>query len=205
MGTSPCRMGVAAKRGLSLLWVLFLFVQGCATSQAPSPRGRTYYTTANIWYTDANAIPSTNYPMGGRIPFGTKAKIEKVTRGRIVFRLDDGLPFTIVRRHGRISMREHFERYFSASDPKAPGGMFDDFTYAEKRNIELGNVELGMSREALLASYGYPPSHATPDLRRGYWRYWVTNRQQVGIGLIDGKVASIMKGKRSVSSLMEDH
>ena len=43
--------------------------------------GKTFYTTANIWYERPVLIESTNYHKGTVLPIGTKVKIKEVFDG----------------------------------------------------------------------------------------------------------------------------
>jgi hypothetical protein len=184
------------KRTITTFGLVFLFMQGCVTLPgSDSLQGKVYYTTANIWYTNPVEIKNTNYHMGAIIPFGTKGVIEKINRKKIMFRAENGASFTIIRmkRHSNISMQEHFHRYFSKTDPMAQGGLYHRFSEMEKQNIRKGNVVIGMAKEAVLSSYGYPPSHATPDLKADHWRYWIIGRQEVRVIFIDNRVSSIQK------------
>ena len=42
----------------------------------------------------------------------------------------------------------------------------------EQDHIEKGTVGGGMTKEAVLMAYGYPPSHRTPSLSMDTWTYW---------------------------------
>lgn len=45
-------------------------------------------------------------------------------------------------------------------------------TEAEIKSIKQGVIRSGMSKKAVLTSYGYPPEHQTPDLSDYQWIYW---------------------------------
>lgn len=180
-----------------LLSLLGVCIQGCATSKSViegvSLECEGYYTKANIWYTNPRLIKSTNYHIGAMIPFGTKVSIEKITRSKIVFRTNDGLVYELllIRKHSRSPIKDLFSRYFSATDPMIEGGLFASFTSEERENITQGNIVLKMSKEAVLASYGYPPSHATANLSQNHWRFWVVGRQEIWINFYKNRVKSI--------------
>ena len=40
---------------------------------------------------------------------------------------------------------------------------------------------VGMPKNAVLISYGYPPEHATPSLDTNVWRYWVNKMKSKNI------------------------
>lgn len=56
------------------------------------------------------------------------------------------------------------------------GNDFDQLTEAmseeEKTAIKGGYIIPGMSKKAVLASYGYPPEHETESLDSSEWLYW---------------------------------
>lgn len=143
-----------------------------------APQGKTYYTKVNIWYENPRRILSTNYHRGGRIPAGTEVKILNYGDGRITF-FDTGtgvMTLWHARRHSRITLQSLFDRHFSEENVRADGGKFDKLTEEEKTNIEAGTIANGMSKEAVLMAYGYPPSHRTPSLEMDSWIYWVGTR-----------------------------
>jgi len=43
---------------------------------------------------------------------------------------------------------------------------------SEKSSIEKGEVKAGMSKRAVLVSYGRPPEVATTSLDSNAWKYW---------------------------------
>lgn len=178
---------------LFILVYMCVVLSGCTTTRVGPPAGTTCYTKANIWYTTPSDIKSTNYHMGAMIPFGTKVTIDDIDRKRLVFTTENSMRCTIIymQRHSTISLLEHFHRYFSETNPRSRGSMFEGFSDMEKQNVKKGNVATGMCKEAVLASYGYPPSHATPELNVDYWRYWVIGRQQVSVYFFDDKVSRI--------------
>jgi len=157
-----------------------LIVLGCLglTGARLAPQGKTYFTRVNIWYENPGRILSTNYHRGGRIPAGTEVKILNYGNGKITF-FDAGtgvMTLWHARRHSRISLEALFERHFSEENVTAEGGTFNKLTEDEKRNVLAGTVANGMSKEAVLMAYGYPPSHRTPSLDVDSWLYWVGTR-----------------------------
>ena len=101
--------------------------------------------------------------------------------------------FTLVhaRKHTTISFRKLFERYFSETDVKSTDGQFSKFTKDEQENIENGTISAGMSKEAVLMAYGYPPSHRTPRLSSNVWNYWKSRYVRVLVSFKDNKIMSI--------------
>jgi hypothetical protein len=113
--------------------------------------------------------------MGVIIPVGTKVHVVSLKKKTITFQpLDSGITFTMthVRKYSTITMQEFFDRYFSIENPVAEGGRLQRFTYEEQKNIRSGKIAVGMSKEAVLMAYGYPPTHTTRDLSDNTWTYW---------------------------------
>jgi hypothetical protein len=154
---------------LSLTWAV-----GLQGKEPTEVGGQRLYTTANIWYERPDKIYSTNYHKGTILPSGTEVKDVSRAGNKIVFSEVSGLTYTLhhVKSHSTIALEELFERYFSTDDPMAEGGKFSRFTDEEKRHISSGTVSVGMSKDAVLTAYGYPPSHRTPSLAHNTWIYW---------------------------------
>ncbi|MFA5087665.1 MAG: hypothetical protein WC552_01370 [Candidatus Omnitrophota bacterium] len=157
--------------------VVLVLACGFAASaaQAAAPEGETYYTTANIWYEDAEKPISVNYHKGTMIPAGTKVKIDLCKKDKIKFTTESGVTLVFLNssKYSTIKLPELFDRYFSKDNPT--GGLnifFSKFNAKEKENIKKGTIAEGMSKEAVLMAYGYPPSHRTPDLKSDTWAYW---------------------------------
>jgi len=164
-----------------------------------NPAGETYYTKANIWYEGQRDILSVNYHVGAMLPAGTKVKIISVKSNQIVFEpLDMKTNFTLVnlRKYSTTNLNDYFNQYFSKEDVKAEGGIFSKFTKEELANIKKGTVVEGMSKEAVLVAYGYPPSHRTPNIALDYWEYWRNKFKRDLVYFQDNKVIKIDKTMR---------
>jgi hypothetical protein len=140
-----------------------------ANEGADSPVNKTYYTAVNIWFEDAAEIATTNYHKGQIIPVNTKVVITKYGNSGFSFTDQKGIEYSVlyVKKHSVLPVKEIFDRYFS--EQKVPLGRF---TQEERENIEAGTILEGMSKEAMLVSYGYPPAHQTPSLESNQWKYW---------------------------------
>ena len=131
--------------------------------------GKTYYTAVNIWYEDPSEIPSTNYHKGQLLPINTHVKIDAARSSGITFTDDNNIKYAIqiVRKHTPIPAEEIFKRYFA--EAKINLGKFNG---NERKSIETGTIAVGMSKDAVIAAYGYPPAHMTPSLESNQWKYW---------------------------------
>ncbi len=180
---------------LGVLAGVYIFV----AAGVAAPEGETYYTKSNIWYEDAAKPIMVNYHKGTMIPVGTKAKIDVFKGDIIKFTTESKVTLTLLNspKYSTIKLQELFDRCFSKENPAGLIGMFSKFNAKEKEAIKSGEINEGMSQEAVLMAYGYPPSHKTPDLKSNTWAYW--DNRFVGFWVIfkDGRVSSIERGRRS--------
>lgn len=152
----------------------------------------TYYTTSNIWYEHPEKIYSTNYHAGKIIPAGTEIEVLSIKKGKVRFNIkakETVFLYTYVKKHSSLSFDEEFSRIFSAENNFAEASK--KFSGKEKKAVEEGKIVEGMSRKAVLAAYGYPPSHTTPDLEDDTWMYWIKRMTTRQVVFEDGKVSSV--------------
>ncbi len=175
--------------GVCLLLLLSVTTVRAGTFQV----GGSYFTRVNIWYENPDNIPSTNYHRGDMIPVNSKVVLKRLARNVIVFEDEDGQPYTIIHNSGyvRMSTKELFSRLFSTKDTMLGDENYAKFTDLEKENIMNGTVVEGMSKDAVIMAYGYPPTHKTPSLSRSVWRYWDARVEQMVVYFKGGKVSKI--------------
>lgn len=171
---------------VTVFFIVSLFVLNSAYAVSP---GETYYTKCNIWYEDAAKPISVNYHKGAMIPVGTKVKIDACKGRKIKFTTDKAVTLTFVNdpKYSSISLQELFDRYFSKGDVWT----FFKFNAKERANIEKGTIAVGMSKEAALAAYGYPPSHQTPNISSDTWKYWNSRFVNFLVIFKDNRVSEI--------------
>ena len=138
-----------------------------------------------------------NYKKGEMIPAGTEVtdvKLVKAESGRflggentaISFRtVEDGKEYLVNFRpifHPNLTIEDYLDKMFTNKT-------FDELTAGmndyEINAIKEGKVKVRMSREAILVSYGYPPEHRTPDLKKDTWLYWMNRFQTKDIHFND--------------------
>jgi len=179
---------------LCFIIIFLVSVFGAAAVCAGDPSGKTYYTMANIWYEHPEKIYSTNYHKGTILPVGTKISVVGFDKEKIRFTVSDsGMIFTYihVRKHSSITMEELFDRYFSNKNIMAQESIFNNLATAEQKNIKNGTIDVGMSKDAVLMTYGYPPSHKTPTLDSNMWTYWRDRFRRVLVYFENGKIVNI--------------
>ena len=158
-----------------------------------SMEGKTAYTVVNIWYDHPMKILSTNYHAGAMLPMGTKVTIDEVNRKAITFTEESGATYRIRIhiKHNNIPAEKLVHRLFSAKDPKAKGGKFTKFSKKERNNIENGTIAMGMSKEAVIMAYGYPPTVRTHNIKQNSWTYWKNRWVTRVIRFKNNKVSNI--------------
>lgn len=149
---------------------------GCQSSGAglipgSGPSGNTYYARFAI-QVDRNVCRSTNYRNAGSgvtIPINGKVEFISTRRHRFMMTMADGSPFTFehLAKHTKDSPQEAFDSFFSPVPIDLSA-----FDAKDRKAIEAGRVEIGMSRAAVLAASGPPPAVGTANLDGSVWKYW---------------------------------
>ena len=160
-------------KGTLLILVLSTLFTAVSSFAAVMP-GATYYTKANIWYARPTKIPSTNYHVGTILPVGTKVDMISMSDDLIVFKDQKGIIYNIqfIPKFSGPSLMTYLNAYFS-EDNILKSRTYKKMSKEEKANISMGAIAEGMSKEAVLMSYGVPPTHKTPSLESTPWTYWV--------------------------------
>lgn len=153
------------------LWLaaICVLLTACAFSPIRKFEGETLYTQRNLWVTDG-VHETTNYRVEFMIPVNTRVRIGD-TNDRVikVSVPETGERFRIINmpQYTDQDITGIFHRYFA---DQRQG--LDAFSAAERAAIESGEIERGMSKDAVLIARGFPPAHETPSIRMDEWRYW---------------------------------
>jgi hypothetical protein len=121
------------------------------------------------------------------LPAGTKVRITKITSKVIYFTVvDTKTEFRLyyLPKYTVVPMDKYVERMFSANNEILKKG----FSKKELAAIKAGKIEIGMSKAAVLVSYGYPPAHHTPSLLDNSWKYWISRFKTRVVEFKDDKV-----------------
>jgi hypothetical protein len=150
-------------------------VMGCARMGSVPPemlqkyQGRTLYTCCNIHY-ESSDVSDANYYVGALLPAGSAAQVQGLKPRSVTFTAD-GHPLTLTQSYG--TAQETFEVYLDkvlvADDPK---GKLATWPKAVQDAVRQSHVEVGMTRDQVIMSLGYPPTHRTPSLNDTMWTYW---------------------------------
>lgn len=164
---SMTSLALAAAVGLGLMLV------GGSADLVAADEEPTLYTAYNIWYEQPTKIWSTNYQKGRLLPAGTAIKNVKQSRKYIRFTdADTDVTYTIFLipdHHPGKSMGDIYQRYVT---DKSLDQLTEGFSQSEHDAIKSGTVVNGMSKEAVIVCYGYPPEIATPSTKLDGWKYW---------------------------------
>ena len=80
--------------------------------------------------------------------------------------------------------------------------LMEGFSDAEKWAIRKGVLVSGMSKEAVVVSYGYPPSHQTPSLSANTWNYWASRMGRFLV-TFDGSGKTVSNGHKVHSQFFQ--
>ena len=160
-------------RRIALIGVV-VFVAAC---KQPAPPGllqeyqsRSLMTCCNIHY-ETDQVNDANYFVGSTIPAGTPVKVDAMTGNSVTFTTAEGKKLTVVHSYGRDqeSMQQWVSKLLVADDPKAK---LATFSKSAQQAVREGRVEKGMTREQVIMSLGYPPTHRTASTTSNEWTYW---------------------------------
>ncbi|MDP8266436.1 MAG: hypothetical protein P9M07_05760 [Candidatus Aceula meridiana] len=155
-------------------------------------KSEVFYLRSNMWFEKEKNFVSTNFHRGTIIPAGTEVRVEKFGGDKIKFTVvseNRAYTYTRAAKHSKIDLYELFDRYFSNDNPLK--GDFKKLSSQEKENIENGKIEVGMSKEAVLMAYGYPPTHKTPSIDLDLWTYWEGRAKSFTVHFRNDKVSEI--------------
>ena len=182
---------------LSLPIALFL-ITGCRQSLPVSlPFGKSLYTKANIWYQQPK-IWSSNFKAGSILPAGTKISSITLHKGRrhraIEFSTESDKTFWLYlapKFDPGLSLEEMQERIFGNKNFTE---LTNGLTASEITAIKQGEVAIGMSKAAVLVSWGQPPTALTPSPKAHKWTYWKSrfDKQNIFFDTNTGRIAKIV-------------
>jgi len=152
----------------------------CTPPVLPHPLANQFrYTCCNLHY-EKPEINDANYLRGEVIPFATRVQILAVRKDRVTFEAPGYPLITLALKYGapHLTMEQYLARIFVMDDPylrlaKLPGDGKQAIEVERTRHmIEEGTVSIGMTRDQVLMTLGYPPADRTPSLDAPRWTYW---------------------------------
>jgi len=159
------------------------------TNAISAVKGDKLYTQFSLFYED-NVHRTTNYRKGVLVPINTEVTFVKANKKEIDVIISDDTELKIVniQKYSGENINGIFHRTFG----KTPVDL-SRFSTKEKSSIEAGEVEAGMSKDAVIAALGYPPKHQTPTLKSNHWRYWHNLFKTFVVHFENDKVTSIQE------------
>src|SRR5262245_21631600 len=170
-----------------LATVLAGLTSACATSRWTD---QTVYSRVGMKFESGRRnvgwhMYSTNHiGMPKYIPAGTKFTVSDHRRNRIDLAGEDGVAVQlefVPRSHPGLSFDAWLERQLSTAPVDLPG----DLDSRERDAIGQGRYEIGMSREALFLSIGYPPESLTPNQNDAKLTYEVRRLNKIAFQFDD--------------------
>jgi hypothetical protein len=159
------------KKLLSILTSVFWF--GCSAPTSPVA-----YTAYNMWH-ERTTMDSINYKKGTIIPAGTPLQAIPRDQYNYIFleKFEGGRDFAIYF-NGNHYPDVDVEKFARRTYVTTLSELYKGLSELEIDAIKRGVLVPGMSKRAVLISYGYPPSHRTPDLKANRWTYWMNRTHQ---------------------------
>jgi len=176
------------------LALMTLVLGGCATVQLNSQQqtlidnSTTLYTQVGMWTEKGNVI-ATNYKRGEHIPVNSQVVITDVNASTITFSYaGSSVTLKNIEKFTKVDVVTLMTRTFSAEPVN-----LTKFSALEQAEIEKGDVVLGMSKDAVITSRGFPPAHRTASLQLDSWRFWQNRFGTIVYEFEQGKVSKIVE------------
>lgn len=138
-------------------------------SDAAPVIGQEYYLRHGLKF-EGDEWNTTNYWRGTFLPINTKVKLVALDAKDMVLRVTgtgEAVKVKNVLKYSRVDLATIAARMLS---PKPIS--LEKFDRPTKAAIESGILTLGMTREQVVMTRGYPPGHETPSLDLNRWKYW---------------------------------
>ena len=147
--------------------------------------GKQLYTAYNMWYLDPRRMNFVYKRNDILLPIGTK--VEDVEVDIKVGDSSHHIYFTTVKekKSFRVNFIENYHPGKNAVDylyrtfsEKPFEKLASEMTETEIKAIQKGILVPGMSKQAVIASWGYPPEHRTGSLETNTWTYYIGPAQK---------------------------
>jgi len=173
------------------LFIATLFI-GCGgvklapEKQALIDEQTVLYTQVGMW-TEKNRVDGTNYSSGLHIPVNTEVTISQISGKAIVFMMSgEKMTYIIQTKYTKVNANQMLDRLFGAKKVN-----LSSHSPATIENINNGVVAMGMTKDEVLMSRGYPPFHATKGIESDRWKYWRNRWVTALVTFKNGKVSAI--------------
>jgi len=167
------KMNILNKAKVVGLVCISLVISGCATVQLTTQQqvliddSTALYTQVGMWTEKGNVI-ATNYNRGEHIPVNSPVVITDIDASTITFSYaGNSIKLKNIEKFTKVDVSALMTRTFSAEAVN-----LTQFNALEKKAIKQGDVVIGMSKDAVITSRGFPPAHQTSRLELDSWRFW---------------------------------
>lgn len=140
--------------------------------EAAPVEGETYHMRHNLRYEAGKPWPTTNYwtDTSILIPINSKVTLVDLSKSSMKIRVEKTnttLVIENVKQHSQKDMAEIAKNMLTRTP--VPIEKFDE---KMAKNIRNGILALGMTKEQVIMTRGFPPGHKTPSLEVDSWTYW---------------------------------
>lgn len=126
----------------------------------------------------ARMLSTLNYVGGDLLPRCSEVYLENVNEDNLVFNRNGQRHHFRRNRHTPESFHHVIRNYFGT---RCSDSELADLGPLDRDGIASGKVGIGMSKQGVIYAWGYPPTHATPDLSSNKWIYWLSRSNRVAI------------------------
>ncbi len=145
------------------------YLEAIAKEEAPVV-GESYYLRHGLTYESGKDWPTTNYWVGILVPINSKVTLNSLGSKKIQIRVE---------KTNQVVTIENIEKYTQKSAAEIAKNLLtrqpvpiEKFDEKIAKNIAAGTLALGMTKEQVVMTRGYPPAHKTPSLDVDRWQYW---------------------------------
>lgn len=163
--------------------IICLLVITCG-SKIKQNKDQKYYLAHNLWYETNKVRPSgfslrymtiaaINYKTGRIISAGNIVKDITVYDNKIDFFIPSIEIMMTLKINKTFDPDLNGQKLFKRTITEQPfEKLIEDFTTLEIEAIKSGILVSGMTKKAVIVSFGYPPEHQTSDMNLDVWYYW---------------------------------
>jgi hypothetical protein len=148
------------------------------------------YFAQQTFYAEKGKYIATNYHVGTLIPINSRVKIVDVGNNSMKIELPDlgnmEVKIENVNKYTQKTMEEIKDRMFGMNQVD-----LKKFPKDVQESIKSGQLVMGMTKQAVLLAYGYPPAHATPSTDMNQWTYWKNRWNRIILDFDGDKLRSI--------------
>jgi len=162
-------------RGLAIIASLAL--AGCqnmpsegGAAAATAPTMLSGYTCCNLHY-EGDWISDANWSSMPMIPAGASIKLLDYWNYRFTAEID-GRKMRLGLDYGRQEPSDAWARKIVIQQDPRP--KIAAWPTPVRDAVRAGKILIGMNKEQVVVSVGYPPKHQTPSLDAPQWKYWHT-------------------------------